>query len=89
MLRTEAPRGDDYGLRYRQEEAAKVAVRVLERLHPKRVMDIFKLGWRDIHPSVHPMNEFFAKESHEDRGIERNETCPCESGKKFKKFHGR
>jgi len=52
------------------------------------MMDICKPDWRDVYPSVHPMNEFFAKESYEDRGTERNDPCPCGSGKKFKKCHG-
>ncbi len=51
-------------------------------------MDAFKPGWRDIYPSGHPLNEFFAKERYEDMGAERNDACPCDSGSKFKKCHG-
>ncbi|MBI5004200.1 SEC-C domain-containing protein [Candidatus Kaiserbacteria bacterium] len=54
----------------------------------ERTMDVFKPGWREIYPSIHPMNQFFEKEIYEDMSTGRNDPCPCGSGKKFKKCHG-
>lgn len=49
-------------------------------------MDIFKSGWRKTYPSVIPINQRFERYYY---NLGRNDTCYCNSGKKFKKCRGK
>lgn len=53
------------------------------------IMDAFKPGWRERFPSIHPINERMQKHLYTTQDAGRNGPCPCGSGKKYKKCHGR
>ncbi len=52
------------------------------------LMDMYKPDWKDVYPSVHPMNERFKKYYYRQAKPGRNELCPCHSGRKFKRCCG-
>lgn len=61
------------------------------------IMDIFKPVWKQVYPSLHPINQRFEKYYYQNKGAElspnitkigRNAPCPCGSGKKYKRCHG-
>jgi len=57
------------------------------------LMDLYKPFWREIFPSVHPLNQYFKKYYYQQSGLDnkvgRNDPCPCGSGLKFKKCCGK
>ncbi|MBI4598612.1 SEC-C domain-containing protein [Candidatus Uhrbacteria bacterium] len=53
------------------------------------LMDTYKPGWHDVYPSMHPMSERALKHYYHKTDIGRNDLCPCQSGCKYKKCHGR
>lgn len=57
--------------------------------HFNALMDRFKHEWRDVYPSVHPLNERFRKYYYQNKDVGRNDPCPCQSGRKYKKCCGR
>ena len=52
------------------------------------LMDRYKPEWRVVYPSVHPLNERFRKYFYHEQKIGRNDLCPCQSAKKFKRCCG-
>lgn len=53
------------------------------------IMDRYKPEWRETYPSIHPVNERFRHCFYQQEKMGRNEPCPCGSGKKYKKCHGK
>jgi hypothetical protein len=52
-----------------------------------KLMDLFKHGWQETYPSITPVNQRFAKYYYNNLG--HNDPCYCDSGKKYKKCHGK
>ncbi len=53
----------------------------------EEIMDVFKPGWRETFPSFHPLNGRMQKHLYTSLDVDRNDPCPCGSGKKYKKCH--
>ena len=71
-----------------KNEGRKMFDGLLEALDRNIATTIFKVGARSAHENTTPPVINLSASSHKDK-VGRNDPCPCGSGKKFKKCHGK